>query len=197
MGKFIIDRDTKSLEYSKWRFLIEARRFDNLEEFESRIDFLDFSHFLYRTSDKPRFLLFSICSKYSSKLGRRKSHDKVSSRLPLTTIEAHIQRSVEPQRKSTISLIEMYATYSEIVEYEVCFAISDGYESIFESRETLWYIVLLDIRCKRREMGFCSTEILTISIKSYELPFSHLRHESASMSPKSECRIDDGLWVRI
>ena len=194
MSEFIIHSDTQRLKYSKRGFLVEARRAYDLKKLESSMYRGDFPSLHDLWSDEPWFLLFSISREYTSKLRSIERHHEITRSTSLRPIESHIERSIEPQRESSISLIKMDTAHSEIIEYDVHTLYTFWLKSFLEGCEAQWEIFLLYMRGDGAEVYFCLGEILTISIESYEYAMIHLSTQKSRMSAKSERRIDDDGW---
>ena len=191
MCEFIIHRDTQCLKYSKRRLLIEAWRAYDLKELESSTYRRDFSTLHDLWGDEPGFLLFAVRGEYPCKLRCIERHHEIARTLSTRPIESHIKRSIEPKGESSISLIKMDTTDSEIIEYDVDAIYTFRCESLLERCEAQWKIFLLYIRSDSLEIYPGLSKILTVSIESYESTILHLSAQKSRMSAKSERRIDD------
>ena len=156
------------------------------------------------------FFLISVAEHQISELVLRGSHHEISSRTSRSPIEPHIEWGIISDRKSSLPIIIVSTTHSEIIEDEVNFLDSSLIEDRIDICETgvyeiyLWWnhFYALSLRGTKQssfliEIVSSNIQIVSISVDTDEfIAGRHMSCEHTRVPTESEGRIDYYLMCR-
>ena len=194
MFEFFIDGNTKSLEYAFWRMIVITCFSNNINKTECCINRLSFACFYNGSSNMNCFFFISVSEHQVTELIFGECHHEISCRTSLSAIKSHIKRSIKSYRKSTITIIIMSTTHSEIIENKIYGCSPSVIQDSINISKARMYEMFGCKRIYRIQSRTSKIEIIHISINANEdISWRHMRYKHTRMSSKSECRINDSM----